>query len=85
MSNGCPLCGAHPTDFACMDVTDQDVLDSASSIEALYERLRDLQSNEPRKHVQTSGGVCRGCGGWTTYTRQNSEKGLCMKCEGEQR
>ncbi len=67
-----------------MDVTDKDVLDSASSIEALYERLRDLQSNEPpRKHVQTSGGVCRGCSGWTTYTRQNSEKGLCMKCEGE--
>lgn len=34
-----------------------------------------------RKHQQTSGGVCRKCGAFTTYARQNSELGLCMKCE----
>lgn len=34
---------------------------------------------------QTSGGVCRKCKGFTTYTRQNSEKGLCAKCETEEK
>jgi hypothetical protein len=43
----------------------------------------DVTLVEPRKHVQESGGVCRKCGGWTTYTRQDSESGLCMKCETE--
>jgi hypothetical protein len=80
------MCGAHPGDADCMDeTTDQDVLDAAEAITELYERLQRLQEPEPRKHVQTSGGVCRSCGGWTTYTRQNSVKGLCMKCEGDQK
>jgi hypothetical protein len=31
-------------------------------------------------HYQ-KGGRCRKCGGLTTYTRQNSEKGECASCE----
>jgi hypothetical protein len=42
-----------------------------------------LVEETPAKHVQTSGGICRKCSGFTTYTRQNSESGLCMKCETE--
>lgn len=38
---------------------------------------------EPVRHAQTSGGVCRKCNGWTTYARQNSKSGLCLKCETE--
>lgn len=29
---------------------------------------------------QESDGICKRCGGFTTYTRQNTH-GLCMKCE----
>jgi hypothetical protein len=42
-----------------------------------------VEEPEPHVHVQTSGGVCRKCQGWTTYNRQNSASGLCMKCETE--
>jgi DNA-directed RNA polymerase subunit RPC12/RpoP len=28
-----------------------------------------------------AGGVCKRCGGHTTYTRQNSVVGLCFNCE----
>jgi hypothetical protein len=63
---------------------DLEILEAADRIRELYRRLVALEDHgvpEPQKHVQTSGGVCRGCDGWTTYTRQNSAKGLCTKCE----
>jgi hypothetical protein len=45
------------------------------------------QAKQPHPRVMwknvKKGGCCRGCGGVTTYTRQNSEKGLCFKCEHE--
>lgn len=36
---------------------------------------------EALEHQQKSGGRCRKCGGFTTYTRQNSPSGLCFVCE----
>lgn len=42
--------------------------------------FRHLESTTPAP--QKSGGVCKKCGGFTTYTRQNTH-GLCLKCELE--
>lgn len=83
----CVMCGALSNDANFLDeITDQDVLNAADQITVLYERMRDLQrEQEPQpKHVQTSGGICPHCGGFTTYTRQNDGRG-CMKCEGERK
>lgn len=45
------------------------------------------QARQPKKRIMwkdvRKGGCCRGCGGVTTYTRQNSESGLCFKCQHE--
>lgn len=38
-------------------------------------------SDKPQQ--QTSGGRCRKCKSFTTYARQDSAAGLCMKCELE--
>jgi len=45
----CPLCGAHPGDAGCEDVTDQDILNYSDSIVELYNRLRELQTECPDK------------------------------------
>lgn len=45
----------------------------------------EAAAKEPKKRVMWAdvrkGGCCKGCGGVTTYARQNSEKGLCFGCE----
>lgn len=45
--------------------------------------LRDEELEEKTKAtiVTSSGGVCKKCGGLTTYTRQNSASGECFSCE----
>lgn len=40
------------------------------------------EEEEKPKEVPTSGGICKKCGGTTTYTRQDTH-GMCMKCEIE--
>lgn len=49
-----------------------------------HQRFHDLTqgTRHPRitHHVQTTGPRCKGCGGFTTYTRVK-RCGLCMKCE----
>lgn len=61
-------------------------------VEELYQTRQrkeedEAQAREPKKRIMWAdvrkGGCCRGCGGVTTYTRQNSEKGLCARCEDE--
>lgn len=61
-----------------------------SIVEELFETRQskereEAQAKEPKKRVMWAdvrkGGCCRGCGGVTTYARQNSEKGLCWGCE----
>lgn len=46
----------------------------------------DMIKEETKKRprgLYTGGGRCKGCGGSTTYTRQDSPSGLCFQCEHE--
>lgn len=57
-------------------ITDDEFTELAKDHPAV-ERLE-----EDDCHRQRSGGICRKCGGFTTYKRQNTH-GLCMRCEVE--
>ena len=66
------------------ELIDAAYVEQSDLVAELYESRTQQPSRVTSRFDPTAkGGRCRSCGGLTTYTRQNSESGLCSICEHE--